>query len=142
MTDTVLGHNSAFEAIWPGVGLKNESILLNGIGNVTRYNNNITNSLTIPAPYSVNFATRGKRYLLRLINTSFDSTFVFSIDNHMLQIIVSVVALILLYRDLFELGLLEIICGDTASDRECPQKSHSQSFAQLQAWFLVMPVAD
>jgi hypothetical protein len=30
---------------------------------------------------------RPKRYLLRLINTSFDSTFVFSIDNHWLQIV-------------------------------------------------------
>lgn len=28
-----------------------------------------------------------KRYLLRLINTSFESTFVFSIDNHYLQIV-------------------------------------------------------
>ena len=32
-------------------------------------------------------AGRVKRYLLRLINTSFESTFVFSIDNHNLQIV-------------------------------------------------------
>jgi hypothetical protein len=31
--------------------------------------------------------SRVKRYLLRLINTSFDSTFVFSIDNHVLQVV-------------------------------------------------------
>ena len=31
--------------------------------------------------------TRAKRYLLRLINTSFQSTFIFSIDNHWLQIV-------------------------------------------------------
>lgn len=30
---------------------------------------------------------RAKRYLLRLINTSFDTTFVFSIDNHWLQVV-------------------------------------------------------
>lgn len=32
---------------------------------------------------------RPKRYLLNLINTSYDSTFVFSIDNHWLQVIAS-----------------------------------------------------
>lgn len=30
---------------------------------------------------------QGKRYLLRLINTSVDTTFVFSIDNHWLEVI-------------------------------------------------------
>lgn len=30
---------------------------------------------------------KGRRYLMRLINTSTESTFIFSIDNHMLQII-------------------------------------------------------
>ena len=35
----------------------------------------------------ISFPGRAKRYLLRLINTSFDSTFIFSIDNHWLQII-------------------------------------------------------
>ena len=31
--------------------------------------------------------TRPKRYLLRVINTSFESSFIFSIDNHWLQIV-------------------------------------------------------
>ena len=35
----------------------------------------------------ISIPSRAKRYLLRLINTSFDSTFVFSIDNHWLQIV-------------------------------------------------------
>jgi FtsP/CotA-like multicopper oxidase with cupredoxin domain len=78
------GHNSAFESLY--TGLRTPSILLNGTGNVTRYNNNVAAQLDIPTPYTIHF-TRAKRYLLRLINTSFDSTFVFSIDNHMLQII-------------------------------------------------------
>jgi hypothetical protein len=30
---------------------------------------------------------KGKRYLLRLINASTESTFIFSIDNHMLEVI-------------------------------------------------------
>ena len=60
---------------------------MNGTGNVTRYNNNVhVPPSDIPPPYTIHF-TRAKRYLLRLINTSFDSTFVFSIDNHILQII-------------------------------------------------------
>ncbi|KAK3074660.1 hypothetical protein LTR53_002738 [Teratosphaeriaceae sp. CCFEE 6253] len=88
MTDW--GHNSAFNAITDG--LHNKSILLNGIGNITRYNNATTPSpLQVPDPYTLTFAPpilgRAKRYLLRLINVSFESTFVFSIDNHMLQII-------------------------------------------------------
>lgn len=90
MTDW--GHNSAFNASF--VGLTDKSILLNGIGNVTRYNNNSVKAIpgTIPNPYTVTFerpsrGARAKRYLLRLINTSFDSTFVFSIDGHMLQIV-------------------------------------------------------
>ena len=32
---------------------------------------------------------KGTRYLLRLINTAFDSTFIFSIDNHTLEVIAS-----------------------------------------------------
>lgn len=90
MTDW--GHNSAFAAIT--AGLDNPSILLNGIGNAERYNNNVIPKPapgTIPQPYTISFErTLGgtpKRYLLRLINTSFDSTFVFSIDNHNLTVI-------------------------------------------------------
>jgi hypothetical protein len=74
-------------------GLKTPSILLNGTGNVTRYNNAIKNTAVIPDIYTLNFDPprpgRVKRYLLRLINTSFDSTFVFSIDNHNLTVIES-----------------------------------------------------
>ena len=87
MTDW--GHNSAFEAIW--TGLNNESILLNGRGNVTRYNNKAVAKLPIPDPYSITFEPPTKigpkRYLLRVINTSFESTFIFSIDNHILTVI-------------------------------------------------------
>lgn len=53
-----------------------------------------TPTLKVPDNYVLHFnktptdkPTRPKRYLLRLINTSFDSTFVFSIDNHWLQIV-------------------------------------------------------
>ena len=88
MTDW--GHNSAFNAITSG--LSNASILLNGVGNITRYNNSFKAPLKIPDPYTLNFeapakGSRAKRYLLRLINTSFESTFIFSIDGHKLQVI-------------------------------------------------------
>lgn len=87
----VLGHNSAFEAIQTS-NLVTPSILLNGIGNVTRFNNSFKAPLEIPAPYTINFDPPpeqgpAKRYLLRLINTSFASTFIFSIDNHELQVV-------------------------------------------------------
>ncbi|KAF4629807.1 hypothetical protein G7Y89_g8335 [Cudoniella acicularis] len=83
-------HNSAFDAIYNG--LKNPSILLNGHGNVTRYSGgNVMAKLDVPEPYNITFdkplSTRPKRYLLRLINTSFDMTFVFSIDNHWLTVV-------------------------------------------------------
>ena len=71
--------------------METPSILLNGTGNVTRYNNAIKNTTTIPDPYTINFdgpiPSKVKKYLLRIINTSFDSTFIFSIDNHWLQIV-------------------------------------------------------
>ena len=64
---------------------------MNGVGNVTRYDNSVPNKLPVPTPYTIHFDPpayrRPKRYLLRLINTSFESTFVFSIDNHLLQIV-------------------------------------------------------
>jgi hypothetical protein len=57
-------------------------------------NYDYTPTLKVPDNYVLYFnktptdkPRRPKRYLLRLINTSFDSTFVFSIDNHWLQII-------------------------------------------------------
>ena len=85
-SDSLLGHNSAFQGF-----LKDPSILLNGIGNVTRFNNSVPATLPVPSPYTLTFDRpvkgRAKRYLLRLINTSFESTFIFSIDNHWLQIV-------------------------------------------------------
>ncbi|KAK3395258.1 multicopper oxidase-domain-containing protein [Podospora didyma] len=88
MTDW--GHRSAFEALYTN-DLGNATVLLNGVGNVTRFLN-ISADLEIPEQYSLHFKNRTsaagpKKYLLRLINTSFDTTFVFSIDNHNLTVI-------------------------------------------------------
>ncbi len=78
------GHNSAFLALTQG--LKAPDILLNGLGNVTNYNNTIPNTTVVQNPYSITFEGPQpgysiKKYLLRVINTSFDTTFVFSIDS-------------------------------------------------------------
>lgn len=86
------GHNSAFQAIWPGVGLGVQSTLLNGVGSVTRYNTSQINTTLIPDPYNLTVSSslvngRPMRYLLRLINISFESMFVFSIDNHNLTVV-------------------------------------------------------
>ncbi|KAF2115369.1 multicopper oxidase-domain-containing protein [Lophiotrema nucula] len=96
MTDW--GHNSAFSAMYPGgPGLIKPSILLNGKGNITRTNHTWTPKLKVPDAYNITFdnsvvpiekgLSRSKRYLMRIINTSFDSTFVFSIDNHKLTVV-------------------------------------------------------
>ncbi|KAJ1336154.1 L-ascorbate oxidase [Microdochium nivale] len=84
------GHNSAFDSVYDRI-LTTPSILLNGIGNVTRFNSNNKADLPIPDIYQLKFEqepyAHAKKYLLRIINTSFDSTFVLSIDNHWLQIV-------------------------------------------------------
>ena len=41
----------------------------------------------IPRQLSTNPKRQGKKYLLRLINTSVDSTWIFSIDNHLMQVV-------------------------------------------------------
>ncbi|KAK7417078.1 hypothetical protein QQX98_004839 [Neonectria punicea] len=89
MTDW--SHNSAYQLLYNNTW-GNKTILLNGRGNVSHYG--YTPTLEIPDNYVLHFnktptdkPTRPKRYLLRLINTSFDSTFVFSIDNHWLQVV-------------------------------------------------------
>lgn len=62
---------------------------MNGIGDVTQFGSQ-KNTSPVPEPYTLVFektTPRPKRYLLRLINTSIGSTFVFSIDNHLLSIV-------------------------------------------------------
>ncbi|KAK3325003.1 multicopper oxidase-domain-containing protein [Apodospora peruviana] len=80
-------HASIFDAVeTPRI----RSILLNGTGDVTQFGKQ-QNTSAIPTPYTLVFdkqtSVRPKRYLLRLINTSIGSTFVFSIDNHLLSIV-------------------------------------------------------
>lgn len=88
MTDW--GHNTAFNAVTTrDFGIPD--ILLNGRGDVRTFSN-VTNQTAVRPPYSITLEkpTLGRpcrKYLLRIINTSFDSTFVFSIDHHMLQIV-------------------------------------------------------
>ncbi|KXJ93673.1 multicopper oxidase-domain-containing protein [Microdochium bolleyi] len=84
------GHNSAFDSVYDQI-LESPSILLNGIGNVTRFNSSNKAQLKVPDIYQLEFEQvqhkDPKKYLLRIINTSFESTFVFSIDNHWLQMV-------------------------------------------------------
>ncbi len=83
--------------------LINGTILLNGRGNVTRFGcesqpNRCSNWTQIPTIETLHFdplplydtpssKSRPKRYLLRIINTSFETQFVFSIDNHNLTVV-------------------------------------------------------
>lgn len=89
MTDW--GHDTAFNIVSTN-DWHNKSILLNGRGDVTKFNNAVQNTTEIHPPYEV-FLEKPlsgkavKKYLMRIINTSFDTTFVFSIDNHLLQIV-------------------------------------------------------
>jgi len=60
-------------------------MVINGTGNITRFINGIATE-RIPKPYTLTFNPKQK-YLLRIINTSFRTAFVFSIDNHNLTVI-------------------------------------------------------
>lgn len=68
-------------------------LLLNGTGNVTRYNPAFANTSAIPPIYTMQFSTEPapgggvRRYLIRLINTAFDTGLRFSIDHHDLWIV-------------------------------------------------------
>lgn len=88
-------NNSAFQFIFPHAKPDTQDILLGGYGNISRFSGGkIQNDEEIPRGFEITFddadpnpATRAKRYLLRLINTAFDNTFVFSIDNHKLIVV-------------------------------------------------------
>ena len=87
MTDW--GHDSAFQAIY--LGLSKKDILLNGRGNVTAYSGRKAET-KIKDPYTMTFSQSKqgqacKKYLIRVINTSFLTTFMLSIDNHRMQIV-------------------------------------------------------
>ena len=77
-------HESAFEAFHlelVGPPPNVESVLLNGIGD-------FAGASATPNRYEVSF-TRGKKYLMRLINTSTDTDFIFAIDNHNITVMSS-----------------------------------------------------
>ena len=77
-------HRSAFEDLYAEYlnGPPNmTSILLNGIGN---YAGTDKRALKYEIVYQ-----QGKKYLMRIINTSVDTTFVFTIDNHILEVMSS-----------------------------------------------------
>lgn len=69
--------------------------LLGGVGNITRFTGGkVNNTDPIPSGFELLFdetaanpKTGAKRYLLRLINTAFENSFVFSIDNHILRVV-------------------------------------------------------
>ncbi|KAJ4329018.1 hypothetical protein N0V84_000590 [Fusarium piperis] len=56
------------------------SILINGIGNFAG---------SFPRERFNTTVTKGKKYILRVINTSVDTTFIFSIDNHKFEVMSS-----------------------------------------------------
>ena len=86
-----LDHVSAFKV--PYLGALLPTTLLNGIGNITKtYLKDGKLTKTLPEvkdmrpPTDIIFE-RGKKYLLRVINTAYDATFLFTIDNHLLTVV-------------------------------------------------------
>lgn len=84
-------HNTAFKVV-SGDNAGGKDILLNGRGDITKFTGGATKNTTVIKPaLNITFESprpgQGcKKYLIRVINTSFDTTFVFSIDNHLLQV--------------------------------------------------------
>ncbi|KAH9236500.1 multicopper oxidase [Colletotrichum gloeosporioides 23] len=97
ITITDWANNSAFQNIAPIRGGRADTmdVLLNGTGDITRFTGGQTkNTDTIPPRFELSFddaapspMTGAKRYLLRLINTSFGNSFIFAIDNHNLTVV-------------------------------------------------------
>ncbi|KAM7186154.1 Multicopper oxidase domain containing protein [Rhypophila sp. PSN 637] len=84
------GHNSAFNALVSKTKFLHPGILLNGQGNISAiYGDPIPNVDSSKAhPYVLNITTsKGQRHLLRIINTSFGSTFVFAVDGHTMTVV-------------------------------------------------------
>jgi hypothetical protein len=84
-------HNSAFSVVSGGPG-GGKDILLNGRGDIRKFNSTAQNQTVVRPALNITFekpllGNGCKKYLLRVINTSFDTTFVFSIDNHLLQVV-------------------------------------------------------
>lgn len=93
------GHRSGFQEFYqeiaappfpggpvPPTPPKTNSILLNGRGKWLCDGPSKPPCGTPPTPYNTTF-TKNKRYLMRIINTSVDTTFVFSIDNHNVTVV-------------------------------------------------------
>ena len=89
MTDW--GHISAFDSVTTGFpgDFDCRTILMNGLGDVTKFSDQpeCTLTNTPKPPYTIVFDQKLKKYLIRIINVSFDTTFVFSIDGHLLSVV-------------------------------------------------------
>ena len=97
-------HKSAFTVLLNFSDNGGKDILLNGFGDIHRFNNSISPTIKPKPPQNYTFeppqpGKPNKKYLLRVINTSFDTTFVFSIDNHLLQVVSADFVPILPYRN-------------------------------------------
>ena len=90
LTSACLVHNSAFSLLQHGTTLS-PSILLNGIGKVNTFAGQpVVDPKLIPTSYTINVGgqtANATRFLLQLINTSFGSTFIVTIDSHIIQVI-------------------------------------------------------
>ena len=85
-------HNSAFEDFGSeirGNPPSMQSNILNGAGfwNCTLANQTKDDGCIDSPPIYTKVFKKGRRYLLRLINASTAATFIFSIDNHVLQVV-------------------------------------------------------
>ncbi|RDL37140.1 uncharacterized protein BP5553_04573 [Venustampulla echinocandica] len=95
MTDW--NHRSVFEAK-TGAAPKMTNILLNGNG---QYGSGPDR----PEKFNMTFE-EGKKYLLILINTAVDTTFIFSIDEHLLQVVeTDFVPIVPYYREKLRIGI-------------------------------------
>ncbi|MCJ1318721.1 hypothetical protein MMC15_004051 [Xylographa vitiligo] len=87
MTDWL--HRSAFdiwsESIHYGTSFRMDNILVNGKG-LPPPNTPVESIRGTPQRYNLEFEPK-KRYLLRLINTSVDTAFIFAIDNHTMELV-------------------------------------------------------
>jgi hypothetical protein len=88
-------HRSAFTDFYKELGINGSrppqmtSIILNKSGKYNCTSDEQAQNCTKPPPITTKTVQRGKRYLLRLINSSVDNTFIFAVDNHNFTVIES-----------------------------------------------------
>ena len=135
-------HNSAFEDHWEERHVKQPQMLTNLLNGRGYFNCTAAgyseDDCEEPPPIYQKVFKRGRRYLLRLINASTATHFVFSIDKHILQVITSdYVAIEPYYAESILVGIgqrYEVVVEAKPSNSLVPLEDQNYWIRTVAAW--------